>query len=105
MQGVIASGFQRPLRAALMAARACESVQLLGAARAQVPPADRTLARGALRNAADHARRVSREIGTKETREAIRDALVPWALGDGDPVGSRVTKRGIVELKPEDLEA
>lgn len=30
----------------------------------------------------------------------VRDELVPWALGYGDPVWSRVTKRGTIPLEP-----
>jgi hypothetical protein len=34
-------------------------------------------------------------------RNDIARELIPWALRYGDPVWSRVTKRGVVELKPD----
>ena len=37
-----------------------------------------------------------------QVRAAVQAELVPWALGYSDPVWSRVTKRGIIELKPDD---
>ena len=36
-------------------------------------------------------------------RLAIRDDLLPWALGYRDPVRTRVAKRGEVDILPEDL--
>jgi len=36
---------------------------------------------------------------------AVARALVPWALGRGDPVWSRLQVDGRIEIKPEDLQA
>jgi hypothetical protein len=37
-------------------------------------------------------------------RRAIREELLPWVLGYGDPIRRRVAERGEVEIWPEDLE-
>ena len=36
---------------------------------------------------------------------AVRDELVPLALGYSDPVLARVTERGEIEIRPEDLKS
>lgn len=68
------------------------------AVRATLGPASEVL--GALEAAVVAAGRVTSVVAV---RAAIREALVPWALGYGDPVQMRIARRGEVEVKPEDL--
>jgi hypothetical protein len=49
------------------------------------------------------ASQMSGVVGELAVHVAIRDELVPWALGYGDPVRMRVAKRGEIEITPEDL--
>jgi hypothetical protein len=76
VQAVVASTFQRPSSALHMAALSCSEVQTFLTARRRHANAIR-----ALREAGDCARRISRQVGSQPVRDAIRDALVPWALG------------------------
>ena len=78
VQAVIASTFHKPVEALHGAALSCSEAQTFLAA-----PRTHRNAVSALREAADCARRVGRHVGSQPVRDAIRDALVPWALGSG----------------------